>query len=422
MAGELEAGVQAQARAARKASRALASATRAEKDAALLAMAEGLERRQAEILAANQRDLDAGAAAGLSKVLLERLMLNPPRVAAMAQGLREVAALPDPCGQVLAEVARPNGIKVQKLRVPLGVVAIVYESRPNVTVDAAGLCLKAGNAVVLRGGKEAIESNKALGAVIREALQSALKAGDAVQMIETTDRAAVAALLHCDRDIDVVIPRGGQGLIAMVRRESSIPVISHGIGNCHVYVDASADLRMAEDIVFNAKTQRPGVCNAMEHLLVAKAVAPAFVPRVAARLKAAGVALRGDRQAAALAGMDQVLADDDAQWDEEYLDLICGIKVVEGLEEAIAHINRHGSGHSDAIVTRDAASGERFLSEVDSAAVYVNASTRFTDGSQFGLGAEIGISTQKLHARGPMGLEELCSTKFVVRGDGQVRD
>jgi glutamate-5-semialdehyde dehydrogenase len=413
--------VQAKARAARAASRAMALATRVQKDAALMAMAAGLEKRQAEVLAANQRDLDAGDAAGLNQVLLERLALNPARMAAMAQGLREVAALPDPCGAVLSELSRPNGLKVQKVRVPLGVIAIIYESRPNVTVDAAGLCLKAGNAVVLRGGKEAIESNKALGAIIREALQASLGAGDAVQMIETIDRAAVTALLHCDRDIDVVIPRGGQGLISMVRRESSIPVINHGIGNCHVYVDASADLKMAEEIVFNAKTQRPGVCNAMEHLLVAKAVAPAFVPRVAARLKAAGVALHGDKQANALVGMDQVLADDDPQWAEEYLDLICGIRVVEGLEQAIAHINRHGSGHSDAIVTRDAAAGERFLREVDSAAVYVNASTRFTDGGQFGLGAEIGISTQKLHARGPMGLEELTSTKFVVRGDGQVR-
>jgi glutamate-5-semialdehyde dehydrogenase len=411
--------VETKAKAAKAAAHPMAKADRGQKDRALLAMALELKAREAAILEANKADMDAGAASGLSKQMLERLLLTTARLEDMARGLREVAALEDPVGVVLDTRERPNGLKVSRVRVPLGVIGIIYESRPNVTVDAAALCLKAGNAVILRGGSEAFNSNQALGNAIQAGLQAAGLPAEAVQVIDVKDRQAVNELLHRDREIDVIIPRGGRELIRFVAKESTIPVIRHDIGNCHVYVDAAADLKMAEEIAFNAKVQRPSVCNAMEHLLVHQDVADAFLPGMAARYRKAHVDLRGDEAARAVVG-DLTPAMDD-EWYEEYLDLVCGIKVVKDLDQAIHHINHYGSQHSDAIITSDAAAAERFLKEVDSATVYVNASTRFTDGSQLGLGAEIGISTQKLHARGPMGLEELTSVKFVIRGTGQVR-
>ena len=407
------------ARAAKAAAGVLRSTGRAPKDKALLAMARLLKEREASLLEANAKDVAAASATGMAKAMLERLTLTPKKVDAMIQGLKEVAALPDPSGSKVEEKVLPNGLKLSKVRVPLGVVGIIYESRPNVTVDAASLCLKSGNATILRGGSEAVNSNVALGAVIQAGLKEAGLPEAAVTVIGTPDRAAVNALLKLDSLIDVIIPRGGHGLIRFVLENSSIPVIRHDIGNCHVYVDASADLKMAEEIAFNAKVQRPGVCNAMEHLLVHEKVAKTLIPSLFARYKQAGVELRGDAAVQALDKDVKLVAE--GEWAEEYLDLIVGAKVVSSLDEAIAHINTYGSQHSDAIVTADPANAERFLEQVDSAAVYWNASTRFTDGYEFGLGAEIGISTQKLHARGPMALEELCSVKWVVRGTGQVR-
>ncbi|MEK7766883.1 MAG: glutamate-5-semialdehyde dehydrogenase, partial [bacterium] len=335
--------------------------------------------------------------------------LTEKRMAAMAQGLREVAGLPDPIGEVIETSTRPNGLRIEKVRVPLGVVAMIYESRPNVTVDAAGLCLKAGNVVVLRGGSEAVRSNLARAACIRPALAEAGLPEDAVQVIETTDRAAVTELVRLDRLVDVVIPRGGEAMIRSIIEQATVPVISHGKGVCHVYVDAAADLDMAEEIAFNAKVQRPGVCNAMETLLVHEAVAERFLPRIAERYRAAGVELRGDDATRRLAPGTRPATEED--WSTEYLDLILSIRVVKDLPEAMSHISTYGSDHSDAIVTRDEAAARRFMDEVDSACVFWNASTRFTDGGEFGMGAEIGISTQRLHARGPMGLRELTTIK-----------
>jgi len=403
---------------AREASVQLRLAPRERKDRALLAVARLLRQGQAALLEANALDLEA-ARGRLSPAMFDRLRLDARRIEAMAAGLEQVAALPDPVGAVLSDQRRPNGLRLQKVRVPLGVVGIVYESRPNVTVDAAGLCLKSGNACVLRGGSESVHSNVALGAVIRAGLAEAGLPADCVAVVATPDRAAVDALLKLDRLIDVIIPRGGHGLIRHVIENSTIPVIRHDAGNCHVYVDAAADLGMAAEIAYNAKVQRPGVCNAMEHLLVHQAVARGFLPVILDRYRRAGVELRGDEAVRAID--PAVLAATEQDWSEEYADLIAGIKVVPGLDAAIAHINRYGSQHSDAIVTADAPAAERFLAEVDSAAVYWNASTRFTDGFEYGMGAEIGISTQKLHARGPMALEELTSVKWIGRGDGQVR-
>jgi glutamate-5-semialdehyde dehydrogenase len=415
----IESEIESIAKTAREAGRALAKASTEQKNRALKAMADALRKDQTNIVAENAKDLEDGEAQGLSKAMLDRLLLDASRLEAVAKAVEEVAALPDPVGKVVEDHTRPNGLRIQKVRVPLGVVAIIYESRPNVTVDAAALCLKAGNAVILRGGSEALRSNIALGKAVQAGLKAAGLPEAAAQVIGTRDRAAVQALFKRDKEVDVLIPRGGRELIDFVVRESRIPVIRHDIGNCHVYVDAAADLKMAEDIAYNAKVQRPSVCNAMEHLIVHQAVAPKFLPAVAKRLEAAGVDLRGDEAARKLA--PELKAATAEEWAEEYLDLICGIKVVDSLDAAINHINRYGSQHSDSIITADAAAAERFLKEVDSAAVYWNASTRFTDGGQFGLGAEIGISTQKLHARGPMALEELTSEKYVVRGSGQVR-
>ncbi len=420
METDVKAMVQEKALAAKRASRAMASATREQKDRALEAMAGALEKGAPEILSENAADLEQARGGGMAPAMLERLALNPKRLADVARGLREVAALPDPVGGTIDTRTRPNGLRIDRVRVPLGVIGIVYESRPNVTVDAASLCLKAGNAVILRGGSEALRSNLALEKAIQAGLSQAGLPAEAVQVVRTRDRAAVLEMLKRKAEIDVVIPRGGRDLIDFVLRESWIPVIRHDIGNCHVYVDAAADLGMAEAIAFNAKVQRPSVCNAMEHLLVHRAVAGAFLPGMIRRFQEAKVEIHGDEAVRALApGLKQATPE---EWAEEYLDLVCGIKVVESLDEAIAHINRFGSQHSDAIVTRDKAAAGRFLKEVDSAAVYVNASTRFTDGGQFGMGAEIGISTQKLHARGPMALEELTTMKWVVYGTGQVRE
>ncbi|MFW6161804.1 MAG: glutamate-5-semialdehyde dehydrogenase [Planctomycetota bacterium] len=398
---------------------ALAGASSAEKDAALRAMADGIEAQAEALKTENARDLAAGREAGLSAALLDRLELTDKRIAAMADGLRQVAALPDPVGQVIAGWTRPNGLRIAKVRVPLGVITIIYESRPDVTADAAGLCLKAGNGVILRGGKEALRSNLAIWRVLQDGLAAAGLPAEAIALVETTDRAAIDALITADDLIDVVIPRGGEGLIRRVTQGATIPVIKHYKGTCHVYVDAAADLDTALAVCLNAKCQRPGTCNAMETLLVHQTIAPTFLPPMAEKLAEAGVELRGcERTRELLPGVKAATAED---WPEEYLDLILAIRVVESTEQAIEHIARYGSAHSDAIVTTDIREADRFVQGVDSAAVYVNASTRFTDGYEFGLGAEIGISTDKLHARGPMGLEELTSYKFVVHGDGQLR-
>jgi glutamate-5-semialdehyde dehydrogenase len=418
MSEDIKSLVESAAVAAKAAAAVLRTAPRAQKDQALLAMARLLKEREAGILAENAKDL-AAAEGKLAPAMLDRLKLTPARVEAMAEGLRQVAALKDPVGAVLEEKTLKNGLKLSKVRAPLGVVGIVYESRPNVTVDAASLCLKSGNACVLRGGSESVHSNVTLGAVIRAGLAEAGLPEAAVTVIGTPDRAAVNALLKLDRHIDVIIPRGGHGLIRFVLENSTIPVIRHDIGNCHVYVDAAADLGMAEEIAYNAKVQRPGVCNAMEHLLVHEKVAKDFLPRIFARYKAANVELRGDEAVRAIDSSVKPASEED--WATEYLDLIAGVKVLPSADAAIAHINKYGSSHSDAIITSDAVVAERFLAQVDSAAVYWNASTRFTDGFEYGLGAEIGISTQKLHARGPMALEELTSVKWVGRGTGQVR-
>jgi len=337
----------------------------------------------------------------------------------MIAGVNDIIKLRDPVGSVVERTTRPNGLLIEKMRVPLGAVGIIYESRPNVTIDAASLCLKSGNAVLLRGGSEAINTNKRLVAVIKTALEDVNLPSGCVEFIDTTDRTAVLEMLKQEKYLDVVIPRGSQQLISFIQRNSSVPVIAHGEGNCHIYVDSSADIAMAEEIVFNAKVQRPSVCNAAEKLLVHNSIATKFLPRIARRLGRAGVEIRGDKKTLAL--VDNAIPAKETDWSKEYLDLIIGMKVVKNLDEAIDHINRYGSHHSDAIVTRNKNRGERFLREVDSAAVYVNASTRFTDGFEFGLGAEIGISTQKLHARGPMGLVELTSMKYIVHGKGQIR-
>ena len=389
------------------------------KNRLLRAIAARLRSAIPAVLEANAADLDAARASGLAAVLLDRLMLNEPRITQMARGVKDVIALPDPVGEVTESRKRPNGLKIERVRVPLGAVGIIYEARPNVTVDAAVLCLKAGNAVLLRGGSEAIRTNTALVQVLRGALEEVGLPADAVGFVESTDREAVQELLKQDRSLDVIIPRGSQQLIRFIQERSTVPVIAHGEGNCHVYVDASADLAMAEEIVVNAKTQRPSVCNAAEKLLIHRAVAAKGLPRIIARLRGAGVEVRGDERTRAI--VPDVIAAAADDWEKEYLDLIIAVKVVDDVDADIAHINVHGSHHSAAIVTRTKRHADRFLRAVDSAAVYVNASTRFTDGYEFGLGAEIGISTQKLHARGPMGLVELTSTKFVVQGRGQTR-
>ncbi len=407
------------ARRARGAAARLAALSRAEKDRILLAMSEALENRADSILEANARDLQQAQKHKLSSAPTDRLLLDEKRIGEMADGLRTVARLIDPVGEVIAGWRLPNGLEITKVRVPLGVVGIIYESRPNVTVDAAGLCLKAGNAVVLRGGSDAINSNIALVRVLTEAgLPQGLPEGS-LEIIETTEREAAAQLMRLTDYLDVLIPRGGGSLIRRVKEESTVPVIETGEGNCHIYVDASADLASAEEIVVNAKCQRPGVCNAAETLLVHRDVAAAFLPQVGRRLADLGVELRGCDRARQHLELAKPATEED--WADEYLDLILAVKVVDDVAEAIAHINHYGTKHSEAILTRDLANARRFTRQVDAAAVYLNASTRFTDGGQFGMGAEIGISTQKLHARGPMGLPELTSYKYLIVGEGHVR-
>ena len=405
---------------AKAASRVLANLSTEMKNRALLAMADLLEARGEEIKKENARDLEYGKEKGLSSALLDRLLLDDKRIKGMAQGLREVAALPDPVGEVVKMWKRPNGLQIGKLRVPLGVVAVIYESRPNVTADTAALCIKSGNAIVLRGGSEAIHSNKIIAGILREAAQEAGVPPQAIQLIETTDREAVFHLLKMDEYVDLVVPRGGEGLIRFVAENSRIPVVYHYKGVCHTFVDRDADLDMAWDISFNAKVQRPGVCNAMETLLVHADIAQAFLPEMARRFREAGVELRGCSRARELVPEMKEATEDD--WYAEYLDLILAVRVVDNFEEAVDHIHTYGSGHSEAIVTTNYATAMRFLKEVDAAAVYVNASTRFTDGFEFGLGAEMGISTQKLHVRGPMGLEDLTCCKFIILGQGQIRE
>jgi len=412
--------VETKARAAREAARALALTPTRVRNEALAQMARGLEEKTAPLLEANRADLERARAGGAARAFLDRLTLTEGRIAEMAAGLRQIGALPDPVGETVEVWRRPNGIEIARVRVPLGLIGFIYESRPNVTADAAGLCVKSGNAVLLRGGKEAIESNSLIAAVLSKALEKAGAPPDAIQFVEVTDRAAVAAMLELDDLLDLVIPRGGEEFVRWVARHSRVPVLKHDKGLVHVFVDAAADLEMAAAIVVNAKAQRPSVCNALETLLVDRAVAPAFVPMIVARLAEAGVEVRGCPATRALA--PTVRAATDADWDEEYLDLILAVRIVDGLDEAIAHIRRHSTAVAEAIVTNDLARARRFTREVDAAAVLVNASTRLVDGNQFGMGAEMGISTSRVHARGPVGIRELTTTKFVVFGDGQVRE
>lgn len=406
-------------RRARAASRQMAKADTNAKNRALLAIAAAIRRDEAKLLAANGEDLAAARAAGLEPAMVDRLTLSPKTVATMAEGLEQIASLPDPIGEMTDLRFRPSGIQVGHMRVPLGVIGIIYEARPNVTVDAAGLCIKSGNASILRGGSEAIRCNQALATLVKEGLQAAGLPADAVQVVETTDRAAVGELITMREFVDVIVPRGGKGLIARLLAESRVPMIQHLDGNCHVYLDDSADATKAMAVVENSKTQRYGTCNTAESLLVARSVAATLLPPIAAMLTAKGVEIRGCAETRAL--VPNAKEATEADWGEEYLAPIIAVKVVAGLDEAIEHINKYSSSHTEAIVTENHTHAMRFLREVDSASVMVNASTRFADGFEYGLGAEIGISTDKIHARGPVGLEGLTSQKWVVLGNGQVR-
>ena len=417
-AASLQQELQEIGRRARAASNALRSLTRAPKDAALRAIAARLREAADSLRSENAKDLATGRQKGLSNAMLDRLELTPGRIEEMAQGLEVVAMLPDPVGDVVHQYVHPNGMRIAQIRQPLGVIGIIYESRPNVTADAAALCLKSGNACILRGGSEAIHSNRAIAGIFNEGARSAGIPEHAVQMITTTDRAAVGEMLKLDQYIDVIVPRGGKSLIARIYEESRIPVVAHLDGVCHTYVHQDADPQMAMDICVNAKLQRPGTCNAMETLLIHAAAAPALLPQIADALASRGCELRGDERTRQIIACSPATEED---WTAEYLEKILAIRVVDSLEEAIGHVNHYGSHHSDAIVTEGYEAAERFLEQVDSATVYVNASTRFTDGFEFGLGAEIGISTNKLHCRGPMALKELTSLKYVIRGNGQVR-
>jgi glutamate-5-semialdehyde dehydrogenase len=408
------------ARAAREAARLLALCSTRTKNEALQQMARGLEEKTAAILDANRADVERARTSGVTRAFLDRLTLTDGRIETMAAGLREIALLPDPVGETVESWRRPSGLEISRVRVPLGVIGFIYESRPNVTVDAAGLCVKSGNAVVLRGGSEAIESNALIAAVLAKAMEKTGAPPEAIQFVDVADREAVRAMLVQVGLIDLVIPRGGEAFVTWVSEHSRVPVLKHDKGVVHVFVDAAADLEMATTIVVNAKANRPSVCNALETLLVDRAVADRFLPAAAARLREAGVELRGCPQT--LARVPDARPAAAADWDEEYLDLILAIRVVDGLDAAIEHIRRHGSGLAEAIVTNDLARARRFTREVDAAAVLVNASTRLVDGSQFGMGAEMGISTSRVHARGPVGVRELTTTKFIVHGDGQVRD
>jgi glutamate-5-semialdehyde dehydrogenase len=397
----------------------LASCNTNLKNAALSAMAEALLSNTSAIITANNKDVEIGRANGMAESLVDRLSLNEKRIADMAQGLREIAALPDPIGEIVEGWTRPNGLLIQKVRVPLGVIGIIYEARPNVTADAAGLCLKSGNAVILRGGKEALNSNRTIVAVMTTAAEKCGVPSGAIQLIENPDREMATAMMRANGLIDVLIPRGGAGLIQSVIQNTTVPVIETGVGNCHLYLDATADKKMATAICINAKVQRPSVCNAIETLLVHEALGEKYLGELLSELDRRSVEIRGCERTVKIFPQAQPATESD--WEEEFLCLVLAVRVVNSLDEALAHIHRYSSKHSEAIVTRDLVSAERFTRELDAAAVYVNASTRFTDGFEFGFGAEIGISTQKLHARGPMGLRELTSIKYIIRGEGQVR-
>ena len=405
---------------ARSAARTIARAETRVKNAALMAIALRLEQEQTRLMAENARDLEAGKASGLDAALLDRLALTADRIAAMADGLREIATLPDPVGEISHLSYRPSGIRVGRMRVPLGVIGIIYESRPNVTADAAALCLKSGNAAILRGGSEALHSNQAIAACLHAGLAQAGLPADVIQVVETTDRAAVGELIRMQKYVDVIVPRGGKGLIERIANEARVPVIKHLDGICHVYIDDRADPAMAVKIADNAKTHRYGVCNAMETLLVARAIADRVLPELAAVYGEKGVELRGCEATRAI--LPDVRPAIEKDWDTEYLAPVLAIRVVEDIDAAMAHIARHSSGHTESIVTNDYRRAQRFLREVDSSSVMVNASTRFADGFEYGLGAEIGISTDKIHARGPVGLEGLTSQKYIVLGDGQIRE
>lgn len=411
--------VKAKAQAAKQAAAKLAVTSTAVKNAALLAMAAALEAQQAEILSANEHDMTAAAAKGMKSSMLDRLKLTAERISGMADGLRQVAGLADPVGNVIDGKTLPNGLHITKIRVPLGVIGIIYEARPNVTADAAGLCLKSGNAVILKGGSEAMESNKTVAAILAQAAEGAGIPAGSIQFIDTSDRQAVLDLIHMNGLVDVVIPRGGAGLIQAVVRNASVPVIETGAGVCHTYVDKDADVEMAMKIAFNAKVQRPSVCNAMETLLVHKDIADKFLPMMLMMYNSSAVEIRGDEAVQEYSGQVHPATEED--WSTEYGDLRLSVKIVDSIEEAMAHIAKYGTGHSECIVTNNYQAAQLFQYTVDAAAVYVNASTRFTDGNEFGFGAEIGISTQKLHARGPMALPELTSTKYLINGNGQVR-
>lgn len=408
------------AKAAKEGARAIAKASSREKNIALLKMADALKKRSAELIKENKKDIATAEKKGLSKAMIDRLTLNEKRINEMAQGLIEVAALPDPVGEVINMRQRPNGMTVGKMRVPIGLIGIIYESRPNVTADATSLCLKAGNAVMLRGSSEAINSNKAIVKILRDSAKAAGLHEDAITFIDIPEREAVMEMLKLEGTVDLIIPRGGESLIRAVTENSRIPVLKHYKGICHVFVDRDADLKMAEDICFNAKVQRPGTCNAMETMLVDKKIARTFLPVMAERFKKAGVTLKGCPQTRKV--LPSIEKAQEKDFYNEYLDLILNIRVVKDIDEAMEHIAIYSSAHSDSIVTKDYSRGMRFLREVDSSAVFINASTRLNDGYQFGLGAEIGISTDKIHARGPMGLEELTCTKFIVFGNGQIRE
>lgn len=411
--------VKAKAQAAKQAAAKLAVTSTAVKNAALLAMAAALEAKQSEILAANERDMTAAAAKGMKSSMLDRLKLTAERISGMADGLRQVAGLADPVGNVIDGKTLPNGLHITKIRVPLGVIGIIYEARPNVTADAAGLCLKSGNAVILKGGSEAMESNKTVAAILAQAAEGAGIPAGSIQFIDTSDRQAVQDLIHMNGLVDVVIPRGGAGLIQAVVRNASVPVIETGAGVCHTYVDRDANVEMAMKIAFNAKVKRPSVCNAMETLLVHKDIADKFLPMMLMMYNSSAVEIRGDKAVQEYSGQVHPATEED--WSTEYGDLRLSVKIVDSIEEAMAHIAKYGTGHSECIVTDNYQAAQLFQYTVDAAAVYVNASTRFTDGNEFGFGAEIGISTQKLHARGPMALPELTSTKYLINGNGQVR-
>ena len=404
---------------AKEASYELMNATTTKKNEALLKMAEKLIENKDYIIAENKRDLDKAIEKGTTEAMLDRLKLDEKRLADMADGLREVVALADPVGEVTSMWRRPNGLQIGKQRVPMGVIGIIYEARPNVTCDAAGLCLKTGNAVILRGGSEAINSNMAIVKALVEGIKETGLPEYSLQLVEDTSREVATEMMRLNEYIDVLIPRGGAGLIQAVVKNATVPVIETGTGNCHVYVDCDADLEMAKNIVINAKTSRPAVCNAEEKLLVSEKVADKFIPMVINALREKNVKVIGDENVRTI--IEDVQAATEEDWGREYLDYIIGVKIVKDVDEAISHINKYGSGHSEAIVTKSYDNSQRFLQRVDAAAVYVNASTRFTDGSEFGFGAEIGISTQKLHARGPMGLTELTTTKYIIYGNGQIR-